>query len=239
MYKIKQKAHELTRGGLEPHATFALAKQELESQIRLRAYSIYCATKDYQYDDWQQARDECEQSLDFNQKVNERANWLVKASGSWLDPHKAPDLAKTELIALKAFLIWNSRNKMECDWHSSERCLMNEIDKMTEGILKIEPDLSREEAWFCARDKLYWNILENAKNRQKWVSEKAYHLSLENSDRSCYTNWCIAAREYDSASRHQWISERAYDLAQKNPANSPYTNWCLASCDYDFGKVTG
>lgn len=118
----------------------------------------------------------------------------------WTDPKATYVVKKAEIIRIAAYYIWLNRCRMEDDWYSSEKSksLSNKINDLAQKIMKKEPYLTEEEAWYCARDRLYPEIAEKAYYRQGWIAKCAYYLAQSNPNKSEYENWCSAAKEYDN-----------------------------------------
>lgn len=237
MYKIKRRAYSLTNGKIDPQA-LVVAERDLEGEIRLRAYSIYCVVKESDFDDWRLAENECGKDLDFYQKVENKSREVIDEKGHFFTRSEALKIAETRLKEEKAFLIWQFRNQIIHDWIYSEKSVNSEIEFLSKEFIKKEPYLSEEEAWYCARDQSYSIIKEKAQNRHKWIIERAFYIGEKNPSNSSYSNWCQAASEYDNESRHKWIAERAFCIGKENPNNSSQANWCTAANEYDSKFLT-
>lgn len=196
MYRIKQKAHRLEEEGLPMRDALENAKQELRDDIRLRAYLIYCATKDYTMQNWLRAENDI-LNIHTND-INNYAKMLVSASENWLNFEAAIEIAKFEFIRTSAYYKWLDRCNMENDWYTSEKNLNKTICNLAEKIRLDYLYLTNEEAWFCARDRMYSEIKGRADKRQESIALSAYFKSKRDPCNSDIENWYNAATEYDT-----------------------------------------
>ncbi len=231
IYRFKVEAHALVRKGEKLHIANKKAEKKVKGDVELRAFLTYCATNDFTLDNWLRAKEECYNRTDFYKNVNKSAKRLMEKSVIKITPKAAFLWSKLEFINSRAYFIWKSRCDMQSNWYDAESSLLNEINEGAKKILEKNEYLSLEEAWYFSRDLYYGKIRERARDKWKWVSQRAYYISLENPSNSEYDNWCLAAKEYDS--RLSWISERAHNMSLENPSNSEDDNWCLAAKEYD------
>lgn len=214
-YRIKEKTNELgKKSGLTAEQFVTRAEQKIRQDIELRAYLVYQATRDHALDNWLQGERECSQMIDFSPEVNSFAQELCQALGSWLDLQAARELAKIEFKIKAAYYIWKKRCRAEYDWYSSEKSLSNEIEALAQAIVKDKPYLSKKEARYCAKDRLFFKIKERAYHRRRTIAEQAYCLTKSNPNNTEYENWCLSAKNYDNPESFDKNCHKAEDFRE-------------------------
>jgi len=197
-YRIKQEANNLIKKGYNWQVSVEKAKKIVKSEIEFRAYLIYCATKDDTLDNWLKAESEFYKRADICSNCEEYAQKLLQKTNNQLDQNAASMWAKTEFIRVKAYFIWKNKCNMEFEWYDSEKYFVNRIIEKSKKILNNQRYLSQEEAIYCSYDQCYKEIKLIAEVKRKWVSERAYYISLQYPNYSEEHNWYRAIQEFDA-----------------------------------------
>ena len=185
-YRVKQEMH-------WRNITEEEARKRLESEIRLRAFSLYNTAKNNPMDYWLKAEEEYYKQDEFYPDTEKYAETL---------PESIPEAvrqmyAKLVYIQNRAYFTWLNDCNIALDQSEYEKRIMDKIGNLEIEILKQQPYLSVEEAFQCARDLFYYEIQNGAAKKRKWVSERAYQIGQENPENSSEQNWSIAEQEFD------------------------------------------
>lgn len=197
-YRIKQEVNKLVNKGYDPGVALKEAREIVKPEIELRAFLIYCANKDNTLDNWLQAKEEFHRRADFYVDVERRADWWEKETCGRLKSPAASMYAELEFIHVRAYFIWKYEHDMKSEWYDSEDSLENEIIERSKDVLKSQPYLSSEEAFYCSKDQFYNEVRKRADEKRKWVSERAYYLSRQNPSNYEEDNWSLALKEFEA-----------------------------------------
>ena len=197
-YRIKQEANNLINKGYNWQISVEKAKNIVKSEIEFRAYLIYCATKDNTLDNWLKAESEFYKRADMCSNCEEYAQKLLQKTNNQFDQNAASVRTKAEFIRVKAYFIWKNKCNMEFEWYDSEKYFVNRIIEKSKKILNNQRYLSQEEAIYCSYDQCYKEIKLIAEVKRKWVSERAYYISLQYPNYSEEHNWYRAVQEFDA-----------------------------------------
>lgn len=196
-YRIKQESYAFSGN---PHpSNLLIFEQKIKKEIELRAYLIYCATKDYTFDNWDNAEKEFNnRNIGSKEEFNKYKNSLIISSGNKLPEYIAHEFAKIEFIRKRAYYLWEDKCREKFDWYQTEANtkIRKKINDKAREVKARDGYLSDEEAWFCARDNAYNDIEKKAQIRREWIARRASVLASENPHRSPEDNWYIAEKEW-------------------------------------------